>query len=163
MVRPASDLSALATSMLTFGRRMLGVLMLTIGELARTTGANVSTIRHYELLGLMTHSARSDGNQRRYSDSDRDRLTFIKEARDLGMSIDSVRDMLGLNDRPEMSNSEADRIIAEQLGTVRQKIARLKNLEDELTRISAREPDQRVAGYCLLDVFSTETRTASER
>ncbi len=110
--------------------------MLTIGELAKATGTNVSTIRYYEQTGLLTHSSRSGGNQRRYTADEQDRLAFIRHARDLGLSIDAIRDLIDLSQRPDMSETEADRIAAEQLAGVREKIERLKKLETELIQIS---------------------------
>ena len=41
--------------------------MLTIGDLSRSTGVKIPTIRYYEQMGLLSHAERSDGNQRRYS------------------------------------------------------------------------------------------------
>lgn len=114
--------------------------MLTIGELARATGANISTIRHYERVGLLEPAVRSDGNQRRYREEDCVRLSFITRSRDLGLSIDAIRDMLQLGQRPEMSAIDADRIIDEQLSVIRTKIARLRKLETELERLSKRKP-----------------------
>ncbi|MBW8298709.1 MAG: MerR family transcriptional regulator [Hydrogenophaga sp.] len=113
--------------------------MLTIGELARATGANISTIRHYERVGLLSPPERSDGNQRRYREEDRIRLSFITRSRDLGLSIDAIRDMLQLGQRPAMSATDADRIIDEQLSAIRTKITRLRKLETELERLSKRE------------------------
>lgn len=110
--------------------------MLTIGDLAKTTGVKVPTIRYYEQMGLLSHAERSEGNQRRYSRSERDRLSFIKHARELGLTIEAIRELIDLSQHPEKPCAEADRIAAEQLATVRQKIAKLKKLEAELERIS---------------------------
>lgn len=113
--------------------------MLTIGELSKSTGTNVSTIRYYEQMGLLTHSSRSEGNQRRYSSAERERLSFIRQARDLGLTIEAIRELIDLGQRPDMSKSDVERITAEQLVTVRGKVERLKMLEAELVRISAQE------------------------
>jgi DNA-binding transcriptional MerR regulator len=110
--------------------------MLTIGELAKATGTNVSTIRYYEQTGLLTHSSRSGGNQRRYTEDEQDRLAFIRHARDLGLSIDAIRDLIDLSQRLDMPENEADRIATEQLAGIREKIERLKKLETELVQIS---------------------------
>ena len=65
--------------------------MLTIGELSRATGVKIPTIRYYEQMGLMAAAERSEGNQRRYESQDRERLSFIKHARDLGFTIGTKR------------------------------------------------------------------------
>lgn len=110
--------------------------MLTIGDLARTTGVKVPTIRYYEQMGLMDPAERSEGNQRRYTRSERQRLSFIKHARDLGLTIEAIRELIELSSHPEQPCAQADRIAAEQLEAVRQKIAKLRRLETELQRIA---------------------------
>lgn len=110
--------------------------MLTIGELSKATSTNISTIRYYEQTGLLTHAQRSQGNQRRYSEVEKDRLTFIRHARDLGLTIEAIRDLIDLSERADLPDTDASRIVSEQLATVRGKIERLKKLEAELARIS---------------------------
>lgn len=109
--------------------------MFTIGDLSRKTGVKVPTIRYYEQMGLMSEPERSEGNQRRYGRSERDRLSFIKHARDLGLTIDSIRELLDLSEHPERPCAQADRIASEQLQAVRERIEKLKRLEHELERI----------------------------
>ena len=50
--------------------------MLTIGDLSRTTGVKVPTIRYYEQMGLLQPPERSEGNQRRYSKQGQERLSL---------------------------------------------------------------------------------------
>lgn len=112
--------------------------MLTIGELSRRTGVKVPTIRYYEQMGLMAAAERSEGNQRRYEARDRDRLSFIKHARDLGFTIEAIRELLDLSAYPELPCADADNIAVRQLEAVRDKIAKLRLLEQELSRIATR-------------------------
>lgn len=111
--------------------------MHSIGDLSRLTGVKVPTIRYYESVGLIPEPRRSTGNQRRYNASGLQRLTFIKHARDLGLPLSSVRDLLELSDQPELSCEDADRIAAQHLVDVQQRIQMLQNLETELQRIVA--------------------------
>ncbi|MGQ2904417.1 MAG: MerR family transcriptional regulator [Neoaquamicrobium sediminum] len=110
--------------------------MLTIGTLSRQTGVKIPTIRYYEQMGLMAAAERSEGNQRRYGLRDRDRLSFIKHARDLGFTIEAIRELLELSAHPERPCADADQIAVRQLQSVREKIARLQTLETELGRIA---------------------------
>jgi len=113
--------------------------MLTIGALSKATSTNISTIRYYESMGLLTHAERSQGNQRRYSDVEKDRLAFIRHARDLGLTIEAIRDLIELSERSDLPDPDASRIVSEQLVTVRGKIQRLQRLESELAQISTPE------------------------
>lgn len=111
--------------------------MLSIGMLSKQTGVKVPTIRYYEQMGLIPAPARSDGNQRRYPSAALDRLSFIRHARDLGLSIDAIRELLELSGYPDKPCCDADRIAAEHLETVREKIVKLRRLETELERIAS--------------------------
>jgi DNA-binding transcriptional MerR regulator len=77
--------------------------MLSIGILAKRTGTKVQTIRYYEQIGLMPKPGRSDGGQRRYGNDELDRLAFIRHSRELGFSLEAIRELLDLSDRPERS------------------------------------------------------------
>lgn len=109
--------------------------MYAIGELSRRAGVKVPTIRYYEQMGLIAAPDRSEGNQRRYERADLERLTFIRHARDLGFPIEAIRELLALSRHPDEPCARADHIAREQLVEVREKIARLQKLEQELARI----------------------------
>ncbi|WP_421406613.1 MerR family transcriptional regulator [Agrobacterium tumefaciens] len=130
--------------------------MLTIGELATATGANISTIRHYERVGLLSAPARSDGNQRRYHEGDRARVAFIIRSRDLGLSLDAIRDMLELACHATKRGKDADRIIHEQLATIRTKIGRLRKLEGELNRLSNLDADDHRDEHLVIEVLAND-------
>jgi len=65
----------------------------TIGELARTAGVNVETVRFYERRGLLRQPERGDG-YRRYPSTDLDRLRFIRRAKDLGFTLAEIAGLL---------------------------------------------------------------------
>ena len=109
--------------------------MLTIGTLAKRTGTKVQTIRYYEQIGLLPEPGRSAGGQRRYGDSELDRLSFVRHARQLGFSLDAIRELLDLSDHPDKSCAEADAIARRQLKQVEQRLARLEALRTELKRM----------------------------
>lgn len=121
--------------------------MYSIGDLSRRTGVKIPTIRYYEQMGLIAAPERSEGNQRRYEKRELERLAFIRHARDLGLSIESIRDLLALSQHPERPCGEADRIAKEHLVTVREKIVQLQKLERELERIVACNGDHTI-GDC---------------
>lgn len=109
--------------------------MLTIGKLGAAAGVKVPTIRYYEQIGLLPAPERSSGNQRLYGRQARDRLAFIRHARDLGFPLEAIRDLLSLSDRPEQSCAAADVIATTQLAAVKARIARLTALQAELERM----------------------------
>lgn len=63
--------------------------VLLIGDMAARTGLSVSAIRFYEAKGLIT-PIRSPGGQRRFRRADIRRLSFIRIAQKLGLSIEQI-------------------------------------------------------------------------
>lgn len=105
-----------------------------IGELARTTGVKVETIRFYETEGVLPPAARTDANYRIYDQAHLDRLSFVKRSRDLGFTLDQVRTLLGLADDATAPCAEVDAITATHIAEIDRKIADLQTLRAELTR-----------------------------
>ena len=109
--------------------------MLTIGNLATKTGTKVQTIRYYEQIGMMPEPGRTTGGQRRYGEAELDRLAFIRHGRQLGFTLENIRELLDLSDQPDKPCREADAIARRQLRQVEQRMARLEALRVELRRM----------------------------
>jgi Cu(I)-responsive transcriptional regulator len=108
---------------------------LSIGDLSKATDTKIETIRYYERIGLLPKPARTAGNYRSYEDPHRSRLAFIRRARDLGFSIEQIRELLGLVDQKDRSCAEVDAIAQEHLAEVDEKIRSLRALRRELDTI----------------------------
>lgn len=130
---------------------------LSIGVLARETGSKVQTVRYYEQIGLMPEPIRSAGNQRRYGPAHLARLGFIRHARELGFTLDQIRDMLALGDDPKRSCAEVDQIARDHLATVEARIERLSALKRELQRMIHQCGQGRVGDCRVIEVLSDYT------
>lgn len=73
---------------------------LTVGAVARLAGVTVRTLHHYDEIGLLYPSGRSDAGYRRYAESDLERLQRILFFRELGFGLDQIREA--------MTDSDAD-------------------------------------------------------
>ena len=71
-----------------------------VGELARRTGLSVRTLHHYDAIGLLSPSHRTEAGHRLYAADDAVRLQQILSLRQLGFSLEEVCACL---DRPEFS------------------------------------------------------------
>ena len=94
--------------------------MFSIGQVSQETGCKIPTIRFYEQAGLLSEPWRTEGNQRRYAESHIKRLRFILHARELGFSLDDIRDLISLSLKTS-SEHEADDIAKRQLAEVERK------------------------------------------
>ena len=127
---------------------------LAIGELARATSTKVETVRWYERIGLLAAPARTEGNYRVYGREHLERLSFIRRARDLGFSLDQVRELLRLSDLRDQSCEEVDRIARAHLAEVERKISDLKALGGELSQIIGRCGHGTVAECRIIEALS---------
>lgn len=108
-----------------------------IGQLSEQTHCKIETIRYYERIGLLPVPARSNGGYRIYDDKHRRRLSFIRRSRELGFTIDEIRDLLNLVDGGNYTCSDVKAITMEHVENIRHKIADLKKLEKTLSRIAS--------------------------
>ena len=69
-----------------------------IGELAEKTGLSLRTLRHYDDVGLVTASGRTEGGFRLYTQTDYDRLIVIRRMKPLGFSLEEMADLLRIID-----------------------------------------------------------------
>lgn len=109
---------------------------LGIGDSAKRTGTKVVTVRYYEQVGLLPVPSRTAGNYRIYWTEHIRRLRFIRRCRDLGFTLDQIRDLLRLSSQKNDACAEVDRITAQHLIKIEQKISDLKRLAKELRRLN---------------------------
>lgn len=77
---------------------------MNIGQVAEASGVSAKMIRYYERTGLIPEARRSDNGYRVYSDADIQRLRFIRRSRNLGFTVEQMRELLALwSDRSRAS------------------------------------------------------------
>ena len=102
---------------------------MTIGPLSEKTGCNIETIRYYERIGMMPKPPRTAGGHRVYREEHLKRLTFIRRSRELGFTLDQVRNLLLLVDGDVFTCDEVKTMTLEHTDKVHRKINDLKKLE----------------------------------
>lgn len=103
-----------------------------IGDVAAEVSVNPKTIRYYETIGLMPEPARTSSGYRDYTDTDVDRIVFIKAAQRLGMRLDEIREVLALRDRGQRPCEYVRRTLRHQVSDIDQRLAELTRLRSEL-------------------------------
>jgi len=111
-----------------------------IGELAERTGLSLRTIRHYDDVGLLPATARTDGGFRVYSEEDFERLMVIKQMKPLGFSLEEMSEILALLGAPASVAPEGSEVLAgflERAVHQRAKMARnLAQADEFIQRLS---------------------------
>ena len=108
---------------------------LTIGSLSKQSGVNVETIRFYERSGLLPAPQRTPSGYRSYRPEDVRRLRFIRRGRELGFSLEEIRELLELAAQPQQPCASADRMVREHLDAIETRIRDLQNLRQELRKL----------------------------
>lgn len=99
------------------GEMMTAARPMQIGELADRTGLSIRTLRHYDEIGLLRPSARSEGGFRLYTPDDESRLLLIRRMKPLGYSLEQMGELLAVVDGLMARPDDAD--LRERLGAIR--------------------------------------------
>lgn len=132
-----------------------------IGELANATATNVETVRYYEKIGLLAPPARTSANYRAYGNEHLARLSFIRRARDLGFTLESVRELLTLSDDRSQSCEAVDGIARIHLTEIDRKIGDLRALRSELSRVIGSCSQGTVADCKIIETLAPRGKAVS--
>ena len=106
-----------------------------IGDASRATGVSAKMIRHYESIGLIPAADRRDSNYRDYGHQDLHRLGFIRRARDLGFSIEEIRDLLRLWGDTQRASADVKALTQSHIAELDRKIALLGEMRGTLASL----------------------------
>ena len=108
-----------------------------IGELAERTGLSLRTIRHYDEVGLLKASGRTDGGFRLYTHQDQSRLMLIRRMKPLGFSLEEMISLLKTIDTLQRA-TDSPEIAAVRLDLesfITQAEERRQKLQDQLAMV----------------------------
>jgi len=106
-----------------------------IGDASKATGVSAKMIRHYESIGLIPEADRRSSNYRDYGSEDVHRLGFIRRARDLGFSIEEIRELLKLWGDRERSSRDVKELTLGHIEELDKKIALLTEMRGTLSHL----------------------------
>ena len=110
---------------------------MVIGEAAEASGVSAKMLRYYESIGLLPGIPRTASGYRTYGDREVETLRFIRRARDLGLSMDRIRLLVGLwHDRGRPSR-EVKRIALEHVRELHVRISELTAMCSTLEELAA--------------------------
>lgn len=110
---------------------------MNIGEAARHSGISAKMIRHYEGIGLLPAAGRSDAGYRHYGEPDLGRLRFIRAARDLGFSLESIGELLSLWQDKQRTSREVKALATAHIAALECKVIELQDMIGALRRLAA--------------------------
>ena len=119
---------------------------MTIGRLARCAALAPETLRHYERLGLLRPSARSEANYRLYDASALERLRFIRRALELGFSLPDIAELLALHGDADMGAAKA--VAQRRIAQIDARVTDLLKLKAGLQALADSCPGHGPAAAC---------------
>ncbi len=110
---------------------------MNIGEAAGASGISAKMIRHYESIGLIRQSLRSEAGYRIYDDKDLHTLRFIRRSRSMGFSLDQIHDLLSLWQDSQRASSDVKAIAQAHVVDLNRRIQELSEMRDTLQHLAA--------------------------
>lgn len=104
-----------------------------IGNVAKSSGVPIKTIRYYEELGLLKSSARTEGGFRLFNSDVLERLHFIKRAQSLGLSLSEIKEFLNVHDGGELPCVHIKAKLQDKIKAIDEQIQQLLILRQELS------------------------------
>lgn len=123
---------------------------LQIGELAKRAGVSIDTLRYYEKVKLLPRPARSSGGFRLFVPEHIERVRFIRQAQELGFSLDEIRGLLATGGAEECRRVR--NLLKRKLSELDERLKAMKNFRRVLTHhLSACESELKQhsdSAYC---------------
>ena len=110
---------------------------MNIGEAAAASGVTPKMIRHYEDIGLIQETARTESGYRTYGPKDIATLSFIRRSRDLGFPIAQIRTLLALWQDRDRASADVKQVAGEHIDELRAKMRQLQEMVATLEHLSA--------------------------
>ena len=126
---------------------------LTIGALSKRTVVSVETIRYYERSGILPKPPRTAGGHRLFADEHKQRLVFVRRARELGFSLNEVRALLGLTGGRRVTCAKVKSITEQHIADIRKRVKDLKRFECALGEMIERCPGDEKPDCPILDAL----------
>jgi len=113
-------------------------MALLIVELARQAGLRTSALRYYEVAGLLPAPERTDAGYRAYPPAALVRLSFIRRAQTLGLTVREIRELIGaFNGSGDLDWGRVRQVVGNKLAQADRRIAELRALRKELAALFA--------------------------
>lgn len=109
---------------------------MNIGKAAKAAGIPAKMLRYYESIDLIPPAGRRDSGYRDYSSDDVNRLHFVRRGRELGFSLDRIRDLLHLWSDRKRSDADVRKVALEHISELEAKAALLQEIVGTLRHLA---------------------------
>lgn len=107
-----------------------------IGQISEETGLSIQTIRYYESLGLLPAPDRSESGYRKYDDHYLEHINFIKNAKNLGFTLDEIKELIRLKSENDSPAKDVKQMVQRKMEEILKQIQELQNTYDYLSSLN---------------------------
>ena len=105
---------------------------MNIGQAAKASGLTAKMLRYYERIGLLAPAGRTDSGYRQYGAEDLRVLAFVRRSRELGFSLEEIRQLLSLWQDRQRASADVKALAKRHIAELDLKIAELTRLGSTL-------------------------------
>jgi DNA-binding transcriptional MerR regulator len=109
-----------------------------IGELAEQAGISTKAIRYYEQIGILTPPARTASGYRSYDQATLGRLSFVRAAQAVGLTLDEIRQVIAFRDDGQAPCAHVTDLLRRHAADLDARIRELQKLRGELRQLARR-------------------------
>lgn len=106
--------------------------MLSVGQVAREAGVKVQTVHYYEREGILPKASRTPSGYRKFSGEAVRVIRFVKQAQDLGFSLDEIKQLLRLRSSQRANCGRVQEVAQDKIGLISEKIDSLERMRSAL-------------------------------
>ena len=134
-----------------------------IGKASREAGVNIQTLRYYERRGLLPKTSRLASGYREYDPATVALVRFIRNAQELGFTLNEIGELIALRDDRSRSNEDVRELATRKIEEMDRRIRQLTQMKTELAELVERCGSTPCRDDCvIIDAFddaNTDCRT----
>lgn len=127
---------------------------MNISDVAKKTGLTSKAIRFYEEKGLVTAPMRSENGYRSYAQKHIEELTLLRQARQVGFTLDECQELVALFHNPERHSADVKARTLEKAAEIGRHIEELKVMRQRLLTLAESCPGDDGANCPIIDNLS---------
>src|SRR5687768_15117761 len=133
-----------------------------IGAVAREAGVNAQTLRYYERRGLLPKTTRLASGYREYDPATVRLVRFIKNAQELGFTLNEIRELIALRANRSHSAEDVRRVATRKIEEMDRRIRQLTEMKGELAALVEQCNATRCKDDCvIIDAFDDACRSST--
>lgn len=106
--------------------------MLTVGQVAKQAGIGVHAVHYYEREGILPRASRTRSGYRKFPEDAVRIIRFVKEAQELGFSLDEIKQLLRLRSSKRTNCNRVQKVAQDKIAVVSEKIDNLERIKSAL-------------------------------